>query len=105
MIYMTGDLLMTKRRKFSREFKLAAVKKIVEKGLSPTEVARDLGISGNSIYNWKRSFLADGTISENERPSTDMEAENKRLRDEVRQLKMERDILKKATAFFAKESN
>jgi transposase len=62
-------------------------------------------LSGNSIYNWKRSFLADGTISENERPSTDMEAENKRLRDEVRQLKMERDILKKATAFFAKESN
>jgi transposase len=39
---MTGDLQMTKRRKFSREFKLAAVKKIVEKGLSPAEVARDL---------------------------------------------------------------
>jgi hypothetical protein len=36
---MTGDLLMTKRRKFSREFKLAAVKKIVEKGLSPAEVS------------------------------------------------------------------
>jgi transposase-like protein len=42
MIYMTGDLLMTKRRKFSREFKLAAVKKIVEKGLSPTEWQLDL---------------------------------------------------------------
>ncbi len=69
MISMTGDLQMTKRRKFSREFKLAAVKKIVEKGLSPAEVARDLGISGNSIYNWKRIFLADGTIIVNEQPT------------------------------------
>jgi transposase len=53
---------MKKRRVFSRDFKLAAVKKVVEKGLGVTEVARDLGIRDTLIHNWKRAFEADGTL-------------------------------------------
>lgn len=92
------------RRKFSREFKLAAVKKVVEQGLSCSEVARDLNIRDNLIRNWKKSFEADGTLETESNGKESAEAELKRLREENRQLKMERDILKKATAFFAKES-
>ena len=95
---------MKKRRTFSREYKLEAVKKVVLQGMSYCEVARDLGIRDNLIHNWRKAFEADGTLDAQLRGSTSPEAELKRLRDEVRQLKMERDILKKATAFFAKES-
>ena len=91
------------RRVFSREYKLAAVKKVIEQGLSYAEVARDLGIRDTLIHNWRRAFEADGTLQA-EVQSPSVEAELKRLREENRQLKMERDILKKATAFFARES-
>ena len=94
-----------KRRTFSREYKLAAVKKVLEQGLSFSEVARDLGIRDTLIHNWRRAFEADGTLEADVRQSPSVEAELKRLREENRQLKMERDILKKATAFFAKESH
>lgn len=96
---------MDKRRKFSREFKLAAVKKVMEQGLSYTVVGRDLGVGDNLIRNWKKSFEEDGTLATDVAGNQSVEAELKRLREENRQLKMERDILKKATAFFAKESN
>jgi transposase len=96
---------MKKRRVFSREYKLAAVKKVMEKGLTVTEVARDLGIRDTLIHNWKRAFEADGTLASDVQGSSTMDAELKRLREENRQLKMERDILKKATAFFAKENS
>jgi len=95
---------MDTRRTFSREFKLAAVKKVVEQGLSFREVAKDLGIRDTYIHNWKKAFEADGTLSKQVEQSSSIEAELKRLREENRQLKMERDILKKATAFFAKEN-
>ena len=96
---------MDKRRKFSREFKLAAVKKVMEQGLSYTVVGRDLGVGDNLIRNWKKSFEEDGTLATDVAGNQSVEAQLKRLREENRQLKMERDILKKATAFFAKESN
>ena len=92
------------RRKFSREFKLAAVKKVLEQGLSYREVARDLGIRDTYIHNWKKTFEADGTLQVELQQDSSVEAELKRLREENRQLKMEREILKKATAFFAKEN-
>ena len=93
-----------KRRSFSRDFKLAAVKKVVEQGLSCREVARDLQVSDNLIRNWRRDFEADGTLQAESGENPSVEAELKRLREQNRQLKMERDILKKATAFFAKEN-
>jgi transposase len=103
MIDGGGDS-MSKRRTFSREYKLAAVKKVVEQGLSYSQVARDLGIRDTMLHNWRKAFEADGTLADsNDNPST--EAELKRLREEVRQLRMEREILKRATAFFVKESS
>ena len=96
---------MDQRRTFSREFKLAAVKKVVEQGLSYASVARDLGVRDNLIRNWKKAFDKEGVLQAEVASGHSVEAELKRLREENRQLKMERDILKKATAFFAKENS
>ncbi len=52
------------RRTFSREYKLAAVKKVIKQGLSYCEVARDLGIRDTLIHNWRKAFEADGTQEE-----------------------------------------
>lgn len=95
------------RRTFTRDFKLAAVKKVLEQGLSYRQVARDLGIRDTYIHNWRRALEKDGSLNDkakSDASSASVEAELKRLREENRQLKMERDILKKATAFFAKEN-
>ena len=96
---------MDQRRTFSREYKIAAVKKITEQGMSYAQVARDLEIRDSMIRNWKKALEKDGTLDAGMTSSNSVEDELKRLREENRQLKMERDILKKATAFFAKESN
>jgi transposase len=104
MITVIGELTMKERRTFSREYKLAAVKKVVELGLTYAQVARDLGIRDNLLHNWQKALVADGSLKKAIEESPRMDAELKRLREENRQLKMERDILKKATAFFVKES-
>ena len=80
------------RRTFSREYKLAAVRKVIEQGLSYSEVARDLGIRDTLIHNWRKAFEADGTLQAEIHQSPSVESELKRLREECRQLKMERDI-------------
>ena len=81
---------MEKRRMYSREFKLAAVRKVVEQGLSFTAVARDLDVGANLIRKWKNSFEADGSLESEITFSSSVESELKRLREENRQLKMER---------------
>ena len=93
-----------KRRSYSREFKVQAVKMITEQGLSIREVSRDLGVSETVIRNWKRKLAKEGdqAFPGKGRLPADQE-ELRRLREENRQLRMERDILKKATAFFANE--
>jgi transposase len=90
---------MKSKRTFSREYKLAAVKKIVEQGQSYAEVAKDLGVGDGLLRNWQKKFEAEGAVTA--APSMSIEEENRRLREENRRLKMEREILKKATAFFA----
>ncbi len=92
---------MKERRKYTREFKLAAVNKVVEQGIPAAEVARDLGIAANLLHNWKRVLLREGAV--NLGPASSIEEEMRRLRQENKRLKMERDVLKKATAFFANE--
>ena len=99
-----GRFMKRTRRTFARDYKLAAVKKVIEQGLSYSAVARDLGIRDTLIHNWRKAFEADGTLEAEVDQSPSVEAELKRLREENRQLKMERDILKKATAFFVKEN-
>ena len=91
-----------KRRKFSKEFKLETVKLVKEGPRSVGEVARDLDLTESAVRNWVRQFDVDAGVREG--VSTGEHEELRRLRSENRQLRMERDILKKATAFFAKES-
>jgi len=92
-----------RRRQFSREYKVEAVKLITEKGLPVAQVARDLGITGNLLHKWRRQ-LRDDPGFELVKKSDQQTEELRRLRREVEVLRQEREILKKAAAYFAKES-
>ena len=89
------------RRRFTREFKVSAVKLVHEQGYSPAEAARSLGVDAASVRGWVKKFGGEAGV-----PASGegvMAAELRRLRRENVRLRMERDILKKATAFFAKD--
>jgi len=88
---------------YPAEFKLEAVRLVKESGRRISEVARDLGVTGESIRNWIRQYEIDN--GEREGLSTSEREELQRLRRETRILKEEREILKKAAAFFAQENN
>jgi len=93
------------RRTYTREFKAEAVKLVTELGRSVAEAARSLGIRENLLRNWRRALQAEGGRASPGRGDLPaLEEELRRLRGENQRLLMERDILKKATAFFAKES-
>lgn len=92
------------RKSYSKEFKISAVKMILEEGISTAQVSRDLGVNENSLHNWKKQYLEDKEEVFPGKGKQSREAERIReLEKENRELRMERDILKKATAFFAKE--
>jgi len=80
----------------SKEFKKDAVNMFVVQGYSIAETARNLGVNANMLGRWKREF-------EGAAPSVDEKTELARLRSENKRLRMEREILKKAAAFFANE--
>ena len=94
------------RQNYTKEFKNDAVKLVIEQGYNCSQVGRRLGVNQTNISRWVREYRwqndppSDGAASRSE-----LEAENKRLRKENQRLQMEREILKKAAAFFAKESN
>jgi transposase len=89
------------RRKFTREFKLSAVKLVNEQGYSIAQAAKSLGVNPANVRGWVGKFSDQAGVA----PSGDgaLAAEIRRLRRENAQLLMEREILKKAAAFFAKE--
>ena len=96
---------MGTRRQFSREFKLEAVRLDKERGVSVAQASRDLDVHENVLRKWMRDVTADPQqafpgqgVMKPERAELD------RLRKENAKLKMERDLLKKAAAYFAKES-
>ena len=89
------------RRKFSREFKVSAVKLVNEQGYTVVEAAKSLGVDANSIRGWLKQFPSDAAGAPQGEGA--LKAELQRLRKENQRLRMEREILKKATAFFAKE--
>ncbi len=87
------------RRRFTPEFKAETVKLVKQSNRTMADVAMELGISSKSVGEWVRLAEESGdVIAEDER------TELRRLRKEVRELRMEREILAKATAFFAKEN-
>ena len=93
------------RRKFSREFKLEAVKLVRERGISAAQAARDLDVHENVLRKWGKEFGSDPPQAfPGHGQMKPEQLEIARLKREVAKLKAERDILKKATAFFAKEA-
>lgn len=87
-------------KQYSKEFKEEAVALVREQGYSVPEAAKSLGMASNILYRWKDNYeaqLEGKVLSEDERH------ELKNLRKEVKTLRMEKEILKKASAFFAKE--
>ena len=95
---------MGTRRVFTREFKVEAVKLVTERGMRAAQAAKDLGIGANVISRWVREAKADKTHAFPGRGQMKPDdAELARLRKELARTKAERDILKKAIAFFAKE--
>ncbi|MED5372875.1 MAG: transposase [Myxococcota bacterium] len=97
---------MAKRRQYSVEFKREAVRLVQEENLSYTQVGRDLGVDRSVIRAWVKKAEAGELETSAPRARTDasIEEELRRLRRENAILREERDILKKAAAFFAKES-
>lgn len=93
------------RRSCTREFKLEAVRRVVEDGVTQRHVAQELGVSPNTLASWKRQFLDDPEHSfpghGKQKPDDE---ERTRLRRENARLRREIEILKKAAAYFARES-
>ncbi len=91
-----------KRTKYTAEFKEEAVKQVIDKGHTVVDVAKRLGIAEGVLYTWVSKFKkADEPESSDLKA---MQAEMAKLKDELRRTTEERDILKKAAAYFAKQS-
>lgn len=91
-----------KYRKFTKEFKLEAVKMVVEQGHKQTETARNLGINCNMLGRWVAEFKADqGEAFPGNGKLKPQEDEIRMLQKALKRVTMERDILKKAVAYFA----
>src|SRR5262245_59139121 len=94
-----------KRQTYTREFKLEAIKLITEKGYSVAEAARSLGLHENLLRSWKVALANHGDQAfPGQGSPPPLQEEIRRLRAENKRLQAERDILKKAAAFFAKEA-
>src|SRR5689334_14653761 len=94
-----------RRRLFNREFKIEAVRRITERVKSPAEVARELDLGESMLRRRKQALAADGARAfpgKGNLPA--VEEDLRRLRAEDQRLRAEREILKRATAFFARES-
>lgn len=94
-----------RRRKFSREFKVEAVQLVKQRGVSVAQAARDLEVHENVLRKWVNEFGSDPAQAfPGQGQMKPEQQEIERLRREVLKLRAERDILKKAAAFFAKEA-
>jgi transposase-like protein len=94
------------RGKYTKEFREEAVKLVIEDKLSWSEAAHRLSLPTSTLANWVKAYKAGklGDISKTYRPLTEIEMELARVKKENAELRMERDILKKAAAYFARES-
>ena len=92
------------RRSFTDEFRAGAVSLVLEKGKTMAQVARDLDLTQSTLGRWVEQARADAGKSTRGTLTTEEKDELARLRKENRELRLEREILKKAAAFFAKEN-
>ncbi|APX94505.1 transposase [Halomonas sp. 1513] len=90
------------RQRYTEEFRIEAVKQVTERGHPVSEVAARLGVSAHSLYQWMKRYAKP---AEQRQRDDDLQAENRRLKAELKRVSEERDILKKATAYFARESD
>jgi transposase len=89
---------------YSGEFKREAIKQVIEGGHPEAEVAERLGVSSKSIYTWLRDRSVRSRASKSAETVEGLRDENVRLKNELKRTKEERDILRKAAAYFAKAS-
>lgn len=92
------------RRAFNAEYKAKVVAMVRQGERTIGQICRDLDLTDSAVRNWVRRAEQDGRVGAGSSSGESEAQELARLRAEVRQLRMERDILKKATAFFARES-
>lgn len=92
--------------RYTLEFRQEAVKLVVEEKLGVAEVSRRLELPANTVHNWLKKYREGklGEVGQNYRPLTEVEIENARLKKALAVAKMENEILKKAAAYFARES-
>jgi transposase len=90
------------RRSFTEDYKTGAVRLVLDQGKTVAAAARDLGLTESSLRNWVEHARAERTKGKTGLTATERE-ELTQLRKDVRELRMERDVLKKAAAFFAKD--
>jgi transposase len=96
---------MTTRKKYSKEFKLDAVSLVIDQDYSRTEAARSLDINANMLGRWvKERQVGDGQSFRGNGKLTPEQEEFRKLKAQVKRLQMEKDVLKKATVFFAAET-
>jgi transposase len=93
-------------QRYTKEFKEEALRLALNETKTKVEAARRLGIPKETLYGWINKYKKTGKVTRTGKAyeTGDLETENARLRWELAEAKMERDILKKATAYFAKES-
>jgi transposase len=87
-------------KRYTLEFRAEAIRQVTERGYPVSEVSRRLGVSSYSLYKWLKGASSTPRLVAQE----DLRAENARLRSELKRVEEERDILKKAAAYFAKAS-
>lgn len=88
-------------KRYAEEFKIEAVKQVTERGHSAPDVAKRLGVSQPTLYEWMKKYAL---APEERRAQVSQQEELRRLKAELKRVTEERDILKKAAAFFANES-
>ena len=93
-----------RKRRFSEEFKRDAVRLVVEEGYTFKSAAKAVGVSVKSLRDWHAKFAPEPEPCGEEATLDELREENKRLRRQLKRAELEREILKKATAYFAKES-
>jgi transposase len=94
---------MAKRKRFTTEFKREAVRMMTSSDKAPADIARELGIHRNQLYKWKEQLGSASKAASGSKGRDNGSDEMTRLRRELERVKEERDIFKKAAAYFAKE--